>query len=64
MIGDTWMDVAAGKSAGCRAILVGPEWRTASSLPPARQPDAAVPDLLSAARIIVDDLRTTVGGDR
>jgi D-glycero-D-manno-heptose 1,7-bisphosphate phosphatase len=55
MIGDTWMDVAAGKSAGCRAILVGPEWRTAGSLPAARRPDAAVPDLLGAARIITGE---------
>lgn len=53
MIGDTWMDVAAGRSAGCRTILVGPEWRTAPSLPDARRPAAAVPDLLSAARIVV-----------
>jgi D-glycero-D-manno-heptose 1,7-bisphosphate phosphatase len=54
MIGDTWMDVAAGRSAGCRTILVGPEWRTASSLPEARRPDAAVPDLATAARIVVE----------
>jgi len=53
MIGDTWMDVAAGRAAGCRSILVGPEWRTAGSLPDARRPDAAVPDLLSAARVVV-----------
>ncbi|HEY3524137.1 MAG TPA: HAD family hydrolase [Candidatus Limnocylindrales bacterium] len=52
MIGDTWMDVAAGRAAGCRAILVGPEWRTAASLPETRRPDFAVPDLLSAARIV------------
>ncbi|HEU4672500.1 MAG TPA: HAD-IIIA family hydrolase, partial [Candidatus Limnocylindrales bacterium] len=54
MVGDTWMDVAAGRAAGCRSILVGPEWRTAASLPAARRPDAAVPDLLSAARIITE----------
>jgi D-glycero-D-manno-heptose 1,7-bisphosphate phosphatase len=54
MIGDTWMDVAAGRAAGCRTILVGPEWRTAASLPPARRPDAAAPDLATAARIVVE----------
>ncbi len=54
MIGDTWMDVAAGRAAGCRTILVGPEWRTAPSLPEARRPDASVPDLATAAGIIVD----------
>jgi D-glycero-D-manno-heptose 1,7-bisphosphate phosphatase len=53
MIGDTWMDVAAGRAAGCRAILVGPEWRTAPSLPASRRPTHAVPDLLTAARIVV-----------
>jgi D-glycero-D-manno-heptose 1,7-bisphosphate phosphatase len=54
MIGDTWMDVAAGRAAGCRTILVGPEWRTAPSLPAARRPDAALPDLASAARFVAD----------
>jgi D-glycero-D-manno-heptose 1,7-bisphosphate phosphatase len=54
MIGDTWMDIAAGRAAGCRTILVGPEWRTAPSLPAARRPDAAVPDLATAARVVAD----------
>jgi histidinol-phosphate phosphatase family protein len=53
MIGDTWMDVAAGRTAGCTAILVGPEWRTAGSLPERRRPAHAVPDLLTAARVVV-----------
>ena len=52
-VGDTWMDVAAGRAAGCRTIMVGPEHRTASALPEDRRPDHAVPDLLAAARIIV-----------
>jgi D-glycero-D-manno-heptose 1,7-bisphosphate phosphatase len=51
-VGDTWMDVAAGKAAGCRTIVVGPEWRTAGAWPEARRPDAAVPDLLAAAEMI------------
>jgi D-glycero-D-manno-heptose 1,7-bisphosphate phosphatase len=52
-IGDTWMDMAAGRAAGCRTVLVGPEWRRASAYPAEAQPDHAVPDLLSAARLVV-----------
>ncbi|HKG57515.1 MAG TPA: HAD family hydrolase [Candidatus Limnocylindrales bacterium] len=52
-VGDTWMDVAAGRAAGCRTIMVGPEHRTAAELPDDRRPDYAVADLLAAARIIV-----------
>ena len=52
-IGDTWMDMAAGRAAACRTILVGPEWRRASGYPPEAQPDFAVPDLAAAARITV-----------
>jgi D-glycero-D-manno-heptose 1,7-bisphosphate phosphatase len=51
-VGDTWMDVAAGRAAGCRTIVVGPEWRTTGSWPEDRRPDAAVPDLLAAAHEI------------
>ncbi len=52
-VGDTWMDAMAGRAAGCRTIMVGPEHRDAASLPPDRRPDFAVPDLLAAARIIL-----------
>jgi D-glycero-D-manno-heptose 1,7-bisphosphate phosphatase len=52
-IGDTWMDVAAGAAAGCRTILVGPEYRDRPGHPPGVVPDAAVPDLLAAAHIIL-----------
>lgn len=52
-VGDTWMDVLAGHAAGCRSILVGPEWRDRSTHPPGVEPDVAVPDLLAAARIVV-----------
>jgi histidinol-phosphate phosphatase family protein len=45
MVGDSWADVAAGRSAGCRTVLVGPEWRFGHLLPPGRQPDVAVPGL-------------------
>jgi D-glycero-D-manno-heptose 1,7-bisphosphate phosphatase len=56
-VGDTWMDVVAGRAAGCRTILVGPEWRMSERWPPEWVPDHAVPDLLAAARIVVDDER-------
>ena len=52
-VGDTWMDVVAGSRAGCRTILVGPDARTADSLPADRRPDFAVDNLLLAARIIL-----------
>jgi D-glycero-D-manno-heptose 1,7-bisphosphate phosphatase len=54
-VGDTWMDVVAGQSAGCRTVLVGPEHRDRSTHPPGIQPDLAVPTLLDAARAIVDE---------
>jgi D-glycero-D-manno-heptose 1,7-bisphosphate phosphatase len=50
-IGDAWMDMAAGRAAGCRTILVGREWRRAASYPRDATPDHAVPDLAAAARI-------------
>lgn len=58
-VGDTWMDMAAGRAAGCRTILVGREWRRAASYPHEARPDHAVPDLLAAARLIVGDGRST-----
>lgn len=54
LVGDTWADVAAGRAAGCRTILVGREWQLASTLPPLRQPDAAAPDLSAAVDVILD----------
>jgi D-glycero-D-manno-heptose 1,7-bisphosphate phosphatase len=52
-IGDTWMDVAAGATAGCRTILVGPEHLARPGHPVHVRPDAAVPDLLAAADVIL-----------
>jgi histidinol-phosphate phosphatase family protein len=52
-VGDTWMDVVAGRAAGCRTIVVGPEHRDVPGWPAERRPDHAVPDLLAAARIIL-----------
>jgi histidinol-phosphate phosphatase family protein len=52
-VGDTWMDVVAGGTAGARTILVGPEWRDRSTHPAGVEPDAAVPDLLAAVEIVL-----------
>ena len=52
-VGDTWMDVLAGRRGGCRTIMVGPEARDAHGLPQDRRPEFAVPDLYQAARIIL-----------
>lgn len=58
VVGDSWADVAAGRSAGCRTALVGPEWRLGGLLPPARRPDVAVPDLPEAIDVILEACRT------
>ena len=52
-VGDTWMDVAAGAAAGCRTILIGPEWQDRSTHPAGIVPDAAVPDLLAAVKLVL-----------
>ena len=52
-VGDTWMDVVAGRRAGCRTIMVGPEARTADGLEQDRRPDFAVDNLFLAAQIIL-----------
>lgn len=52
-IGDTWMDAAAGRAAGCRTIMVGPDAATAHALPEGRRPDHVARDLRGAARIIL-----------
>ena len=51
-IGDTWMDAVAGRTAGCRTIVVGEESADVGEWPPERRPDHAVFDLMSAARIM------------
>jgi histidinol-phosphate phosphatase family protein len=53
MVGDTWMDVAAGRAAGCRTILVGPEVRYAHTLAPGREPERAVRDFGQAVSVIL-----------
>jgi histidinol-phosphate phosphatase family protein len=56
-IGDTWMDAAAGRAAGCRTIMVGPDATSASELPHDRRPHHATRDLLGAARVILEQDR-------
>lgn len=66
-IGDAWMDVVAGRAAGCRTIQVGPEAALADREPPERRPDHAVRDLSEAAKVILEADRDAVAdrpGDR
>ncbi len=56
MVGDSWADVAAGRSAGCRTLLVGPEWRLGALLPPGRRPEVAAPDLPTGIEVILERL--------
>jgi D-glycero-D-manno-heptose 1,7-bisphosphate phosphatase len=55
-VGDTWMDVAAGRAAGCRTVLVGPDRALIGEFPPEARPHHAAADLDGAARIIVEAL--------
>jgi D-glycero-D-manno-heptose 1,7-bisphosphate phosphatase len=52
MVGDAERDVAAGKAAGVRTILIGPAAEALTDLPPDRQPDYSADSLIDAARII------------
>ena len=62
-VGDTWMDVVAGRRAGCRTIMVGPETRTADALDADRRPDFAVDNLLLAAETILANDAPSADGD-
>jgi D-glycero-D-manno-heptose 1,7-bisphosphate phosphatase len=48
MVGDRWRDVTAGRLAGCRTILVGPDWES----PVPDEPDLRARDLREAADMI------------
>jgi D-glycero-D-manno-heptose 1,7-bisphosphate phosphatase len=63
-VGDTWMDVAAGRAAGCRTILVGPDRALVDRLPADARPDREAPDLEAAAAIIVGAQPVAVPGPR
>jgi D-glycero-D-manno-heptose 1,7-bisphosphate phosphatase len=56
MIGDRWVDIAAGAAAGATTILVEHPYSwssTSAGAPPAElAPDHRVPDVLAAARLI------------
>jgi len=60
-IGDTWMDVVAGRAAGCRTILVGPDFRTIPDLPIDQRPDHAARDFLGAAKVVLAAAETVAG---
>ena len=49
IVGDRWCDIAAGRAAGCRAILVRSDYAERQ----ADQPDAIVASLLEASRLIL-----------
>ncbi|HEX7095089.1 MAG TPA: HAD hydrolase-like protein, partial [Acidimicrobiales bacterium] len=56
MVGDRWVDIAAGRAAGTTTILVDRpySWRPTSSgvPPPSLEPDHRVHDLREAAELI------------
>ena len=53
MVGDILDDIEAGKSAGCRTVLIDNGGETEWLLSPARTPDYTAPDITAAAEIIV-----------
>lgn len=60
MVGDTWMDVLAGRAAGCRTLLVGPDSRRYHAWPTERWPDRAVATLDQAVSVILESEELTV----
>ncbi len=54
MIGDILDDIQAGKSAGCKAILISNGHETEWILTPNRQPDFLVKDLTEAAEAVLE----------
>ncbi len=62
VVGDSWADIGAGRAAGCRTALVGPEWRLGRHLPPGRQPELSAPDLATVADAILLDAATAGQG--
>lgn len=59
LVGDRWVDIAAARSAGVRAILVEQPWSwrptRAGSPPSMLAPDGRVPDVGAAADLILSD---------
>jgi D-glycero-D-manno-heptose 1,7-bisphosphate phosphatase len=54
MVGDRWRDVAAGRNAGCRTLLISSGYRERA----AERPDWVVGSLLEASGIICDLARS------
>jgi D-glycero-D-manno-heptose 1,7-bisphosphate phosphatase len=52
MVGDRWRDIAAGQSAGCKAILIGNGYDE-PQLRAMQAPDAVVDSLLAASAVIL-----------
>lgn len=50
MVGDRWRDVAAGRRAGCRTVLIDYHYDESMSI----EPDMRVPDLANAVSWILD----------
>jgi D-glycero-D-manno-heptose 1,7-bisphosphate phosphatase len=57
MIGDSEADVAAGKNAGCRTVLIGPRKNSSAGAP-----DLIAPSLLDATRKILELQGLSAGG--
>ena len=66
MVGDKLSDVAAGRRAGCRTVLLGPAPALGTTLAPGPDevPDQVAPNLLAAAHWIVAQISTATGGRR
>ncbi len=64
MVGDILDDVQAGRAAGCRTVLLDNGHETEWVRSPDREPDALVPDLAAAARVVLSfAARGLAGGD-
>jgi len=64
LVGDILDDIQAGRSAGCRTVLLENGHETRWVLTPDRQPHHRVPDLAEAARVIVaHDRSRALAGD-
>jgi len=57
MVGDSWKDMQAGKQAGCQTILIQRDYNQGTDA------DFAVPDLLSAADLILELIRLNRKGE-
>ena len=61
MIGDRWRDIAAGKAAGCKTILVRGEVHYDE--PQAKEPDAIVNSLVDACNLILVNFSNARGNN-